>query len=112
FVRNQSPYGAVNMSGNVHEWVQDFYLDDYYEWSPYRDPLNTISQRLPYYSARGGDYRPNWWYSRTTNRNAGHHGDEDGPNDRPLFRSFRVGFRCARSLTGDPASLQLPPTEE
>ncbi len=98
FVINQSPYGAVNMSGNVHEWLQDFYLDDYYEWSPYKDPVNTKSQKLPYYSARGGDYRPNWYYSRVTNRNAGHHGDDDGSDDRPLFRSFRVGIRCARSV--------------
>jgi len=104
FVRGQSPYGAVGMAGNVHEWVQDFYLDDYYAWSPYYNPLNTQSQANPYYSARGGDYRPRWWYARTSNRNAGHHGDTGGSDDRPLYRSFRVGIRCARSGSAAPAA--------
>lgn len=109
YIINQSPYGAVNMSGNVHEWLQDFYLDDYYAWSPYKDPMNTVSQDLPYYSARGGDYRPNWYYSRVTNRNAGHHGDDGITDDRPLFRSFRVGIRCARSIDTGATPAQIGP---
>lgn len=33
-----SPYGVLNMSGNVREWVADWYDPDYYSYSPYANP--------------------------------------------------------------------------
>jgi formylglycine-generating enzyme required for sulfatase activity len=97
----QSPYGALNMSANAGEWVQDFYLDEYYWESPYLNPVNTVSkpnrEGIPYYAFRGGSFHDNWWYSRTSHRNAGHWGDEVG-EDVPFFRSFRTGIRCAMSV--------------
>lgn len=33
-----SPYGALNMSGNVREWVADWYDPNYYSYSPYANP--------------------------------------------------------------------------
>jgi len=49
-----SPYGVLNMAGNVREWIADWYSDNYYQSSPYIDPKGpaTGTQR----SLRSGSY--------------------------------------------------------
>lgn len=101
-----SPYGVMDMSGNMFEWVYDRFSVFYYSNSPYENPRGPELSRPdptkpstphPYFVVRGGSYHDNWWYSRVTHRHWGHHGDYPG-HDAPNYRSFRVGIRCARSL--------------
>jgi formylglycine-generating enzyme len=51
-----SPYGLLNMAGNVGEWVNDWYQDDYYSVSPYANPVGPDSGTVKV--KRGG----NWYY--------------------------------------------------
>jgi iron(II)-dependent oxidoreductase len=81
-----SPYGAYQMMGNVSEWVNDWYDQDYYKTAPVRNPQGpqTGSQK----AFRGGG----WMDSTTTMRAAMRNGTD--PNTKINW----MGFRCARSV--------------
>ncbi|OGN93408.1 MAG: hypothetical protein A2Z71_04910 [Chloroflexi bacterium RBG_13_50_21] len=78
-----SPYGALDMSGNVSEWVRDWYGSDYYSELPYLNPTGpgTGDFRL----VRGGSWLDLWDDVRTARR----------LSTDPDFSSDSTGFRCA-----------------
>ncbi len=83
-----SPYGALDMAGNLWEWVSDLYDRQYYARAPGQNPAGPSSgtgERV----LRGGAWDSSADQVRTSYRNATHF---FGPN-------FRVGFRCARSAS-------------
>ena len=106
--RGASPYGLMDTSGNVFEWVHDLYNVFYYQYAPDMNPQGPdVSQTdpggspntIPYFTIRGGSYRAHWFYVRATHRHWGHKGPEGTSyDDIPYFRNNFVGFRCARSL--------------
>lgn len=49
-----SPYGALNMAGNVYEWCQDVYDPGFYADSPKKNPVNEGPGR--YRVLRGGAF--------------------------------------------------------
>ena len=83
----QSPYGAMDMSGNVWEWVNDWYDANYYSVSPYSNPLGPGAGT--HKVLRGGSWGS--WYVRAAFRGSG---------DEPTDRHLSYGFRCAGS-TGE-----------
>jgi YVTN family beta-propeller protein len=84
----QSPYGAMDMSGNVWEWVNDWYDGNYYDDSPYSNPPGPASGS--YKVLRGGSWGHDWGYVRAAARYGGN----------PSYRHYYIGFRCAGSPGG------------
>lgn len=79
-----SPYGAMDMAGNVWEYVADWYDEGYYNWSSDRNPRGPDSGT--YRVCRGGS----WNSFRTVTRTAHRHSTELD------IRDYYVGFRCAQ----------------
>jgi formylglycine-generating enzyme required for sulfatase activity len=79
-----SPYGALDMAGNVAEWVANRYAADYYASSPTTDPQGPISGTD--YVDRGGWYRSSAAQIRTSFREA----------NPPATGLSYMGFRCVR----------------
>jgi serine/threonine-protein kinase len=78
-----SPYGALDMAGNVEEWVNDWYSSSYYQQSPSRNPTGPTSGTARV--LRGGYWGADGRNVRSAARDRG----------APVYRYFNIGFRCA-----------------
>jgi eukaryotic-like serine/threonine-protein kinase len=96
FPAGASPYGALDMSGNVWEWVHDAFIEvdpfnasieNYYAISPLENPMGVDPAITEYRSMRGGSYNFTFGFGRAAYRLW--YGLDDSYDG--------VGFRCALS---------------
>jgi serine/threonine-protein kinase len=80
-----SPYGALDMAGNVWEWVNDWFDSNYYSTSPARNPPGPATGK--FHVLRGGS-----WGISANGLRAAYRTSYD-----PAILLINVGFRCAVS---------------
>lgn len=86
-----SPFGAMDMAGNVWEWVGDWYSADYYRSSPERDPRGPPGPPKGTLKVmRGGCWESGASSLRVSCRKA----------ELPKAWADNVGFRCAWPAAG------------
>lgn len=99
YPQGASPYGALDLGGNVWEWVHDAFLEvdpltgtvtNYYAVSPRANPQGVDPALTDYRVVRGGSWSTLFGYGRSAYRLW--YGLDDTYPD--------IGFRCA--LTADP----------
>ena len=96
FPAGASPYGALDLGGNVWEWVHDAFIEvdpfdatiqNYYAISPAVNPMGVDPATSEYRSMRGGSWNWTFGFGRAAYRLW--YGKDD--------RYDAVGFRCALS---------------
>ena len=86
FPKGASPYGALDMAGNVEEWVADYYSEDYYRESFTSNPTGPADGSFRV--VRGGswiDY-PDGLFATSRGWNI------------PTIYDIIFGFRCAQDV--------------
>ena len=96
-------YGLYDMSGNVWQFINDWYVRDYYAYSPAENPPGPVNGSLvqggkPYRGMRGG----NWYngengHGRVSNRNPSYY---RGPQD-PDHPYYHLGFRVVLPVNAE-----------
>lgn len=89
--KKPNPWGIYDMYGNVAEWCNDIYSENYYTVSPDKNPQGPAKGKK--YVLRGGSWNTNAESIRSSFRV----GEDPGFQDA-CFARDDIGFRCVRKV--------------
>jgi hypothetical protein len=101
YPQSASVYGALNMTGNVSEWVNDYYNRFYYERSPYYNPLGPTPGPDTHgeeHLLRGGSW------ADVSNAATSH----VRVDESETYHYLQLGIRCVRSSGDTPTPSPTP----
>jgi formylglycine-generating enzyme required for sulfatase activity len=89
YLNDLSVYGVYDMAGNISEWVEDYFSEDFYAQSPVDQPVNKTPGPYNHRVIRGASAF-----------NSGDPGKRARVTYRMLDSSYNpyTGFRCAISV--------------
>jgi formylglycine-generating enzyme required for sulfatase activity len=95
-----SPFGVLDMAGNVAEWTNDFYRSNYYSTSELIDPIGPLSSSNFFRVVRGGSLGDAEINIRVPKRSSVLGSNLNAIPGSPKYLgdfSPRIGFRCVMS---------------
>lgn len=98
YAMGASPFGALDMAGNVAEWTNDYYDFDYYLTSPLQNPFGPESSSSLNRVVRGGSLGDAEINIRVSKRSSVRGSNLNAaPGSESYLGDFspRIGFRCA-----------------
>jgi formylglycine-generating enzyme required for sulfatase activity len=100
--KRPNPWGLYDMYGNVAEWCNDYYQEDYYAEGPQRNPRGPAAAKL--LVLRGGS-----WNSPPEHCRSSWRAGESPKLHDICFAKDTIGFRCVRAAPSEsPASAPAP----
>ncbi len=96
-----SPFGILDMAGNVWEWVNDYYDPNYYQLAGNQSPPGPVAPAAGQGQRRvirGGSWIDTEQDLRVSNRGFANGPDPEADLNSPAYfgeHSNRIGFRCA-----------------
>jgi formylglycine-generating enzyme required for sulfatase activity len=83
--KTPNAWGLYDVHGNVFEWTNDWFVENYYANSPKTDPKGPASGETRV--TRGGSWGSDAWFCQTASRNS----------ELPVQKSMFLGFRVVRN---------------
>ncbi|MCX6065641.1 MAG: SUMF1/EgtB/PvdO family nonheme iron enzyme [Chloroflexi bacterium] len=98
FPKGASPFGALDMAGNVWEWVADYFNAEYYNQTGEQNPTGPNGKDGGQKGIRGGSWADGFKEIRVSNRGFAQSPDLTADSKSAAYlgdANSRTGFRCA-----------------